>query len=475
VALAVPALAVVAVGVGLAVDSAGAAPQQTIACAWERVATNSRPAIHFATAYDNERQAMYVYGGVDGSFQPINTLQAADLSGTTPRTSWGNVAAASALRVVGAAGAYRPGGAVPAAGALYFFGGMTDTGTGNAVNDVQRYVPESRAWQRNFVDNRLDFRARVFPAAAYDPLHDVIWVVGGTTRCSLTDVLAGQPCNATSLPTQYLGWDPASGAAVTHTLPGGDQQVFGASLVFDAPRQRLLLFGGTRNIQRSEGTVRALDLSDPDPAKAAWSTLETQGQGPAVYFHGGAFLADRDWMVVYGGTRQNFLQQNEANEQTTYGLDLSTTPATWVDLKPAGSPGARVAGGMEYAATHRVALLVLGRDRYVPADPPSARVQVTTFALTCTAAGPTPPPATATSTATGTSTATAEATATFTATATTQPVTPTETEPVEPTEPLPPTDTPEPTATEELETPTATDEPEPGAAIFLPYARRGQA
>ena len=70
-----------------------------------------------------------------------------------------------------------------------------------------------------------------------------------------TDVLAGTPCNARPMATQYLSWDATTGEPKWNTLGGADQSIFGASLVYDAPRTRMILFGGTSNISTGSGTT----------------------------------------------------------------------------------------------------------------------------------------------------------------------------------------------------------------------------
>lgn len=384
--LAIAIAAVFVLAIAFAATSASgpaaqAAPmQQGKVCTWQNIGQSRNNLFHVASAYDTDKNVMYLYGGVNAQLAPQSTVEKADLSSTDLKATHSRVLASGALSLVGSAGAYRAKGADSEDSAAYFIGGLADPENGNARTDTQRYVVKKKAWERL---TTTGLKARVFAAAAYDPVHDVIWVTGGIAKCPLPDVLQGKTCNAKTLPTQYLSWD-ASGNAQWNTLTGGDMAVYGHTMVYDAANKRMLLYGGTKNISRGENKLVALDLSDADPAKAKLTSVNTVTPGPSVYFHGASMDTANNQMVVYGGVTSNFMQSNESAGTKSYALDLAVNPPAWKDMRAVGNPGVRVAGAMAYAPNHSATIVTLGRDTFLVGDPlPEQRVQRTTWALTC--------------------------------------------------------------------------------------------
>jgi hypothetical protein len=359
---------------------------QGLTCTWTNIGSSTKDLFHTASAFDPDDNKMYVYSGVgDPITVTVNSVLVGDLSGANLRATWGSVAAGNAKNLVGVAGAFRAKGKGADDSAAYFFGGMNDPSDGRGGSDVQRYLVKAGRWETLTPANSSEFGARSFAAAAYDPVHDVIWVVGGISTCSLGTVMSGGSCPARPISTNYLSFD-AQGNATWHTLANGNQSMFAHSMVYDAPRTRMLIYGGTSNISTGLGDVVALNLADADPSKAAFANVATTGTGPSTYFHGGAFMATPNWMVAYGGVRRNLMQSNEAPETNTYALDVSQTPAKWTDIKPSGSPGTRVAGVMEYDPLHKAAIFAHGRDKSDGNLATKERIFRTTFALTCQAA-----------------------------------------------------------------------------------------
>jgi hypothetical protein len=378
-------LGIVLAAAAPATPVAQASPAQQLSCSWESIGQSTKDLFHVASAFDTDYNKLYVYGGVDPDFGAQNTVEVADLSGATLRATWRAVTAGSAKNVVGAAGAYRARGKDAADSAVYFFGGISDPSSGQADDFVQRYLVKAARWETVTPTNPTEFKARFFASAAYDPSHDALWVVGGINTCTLSDVQAGSACNARSLATQYLTFD-AQGNATWHTLSGADQSLYAAQMVYDAPRKRMLVFTGTSNITRSLGDVWQLDLSNADPSKATLSKVTTQGPGPSTYFNGAIFWAADNWLVAYGGVRQNFMQSTEATDTGTWALNLASTPPQWTNLSPTGSPGPRVAGAMAYDPVHKAGIFAAGRDKYVvtsESEPKSQKAQRATYALSC--------------------------------------------------------------------------------------------
>ncbi len=368
--------------------------REALDCSWKLIGSSTRDVMHAAAAMDTDAKRLYVYGGLDESLQVHKLVEAVDLSSAELVATHLPVAAGGALPLAGGAAAYRAKGADSDVSAVYFFGGMGDATRGQAGNVVQRYLTKLGRWERVVPANDRLFGARMFAAAAYDARHDVVWVVGGIGQCVLADLAAGQPCPARAIDTVYLTFD-AQDRATWHVLPGGALALYGHTAVYDPTGQRLLVFGGTANGTAGSNVVRSLDLSGGDPAMATWSTLPTSGQVPSLYFHGASLDTDYRWLVVYGGVRSAFLRPDESANNMTHYLDLRASPPAWVDLRPAGSPGDRIASAMGFEPLHGVAVVTLGRLKVAwGGSPPMPQFDVarTTWALECVAGAPPPVP-----------------------------------------------------------------------------------
>jgi hypothetical protein len=189
-----------------------------------------------------------------------------------------------------------------------------------------------------------------------------------------------------------LSFDATTGEPTWNTI-GASQSIYGHSMVYDAVGKRMLIFGGTKDIDRGESALVALDLADPDPAKATFANVTTSGRAPSVFFHGATYDVGNKWMVVAGGVTSGFLSDREATNNTTYALDLTPATPMWTDLT---SYRARVAGAMAYVPKHQVSVFTLGRDKMT--DPSAAaKIDRRTDALvagtapTATTAVPTTP------------------------------------------------------------------------------------
>jgi hypothetical protein len=446
-------------------SAALAAPAQPPACGWDNIGSSTSSLFHAGHAMDTDTNRGYVYGGFDDLYNVQNTVEQIDLTSDTLMANHGRIPVGTALAMVGSAGAYRAKGPRSDQSAAYFIGGVRNAVSGQADNEVQRYRTADRRWERLTIANARLFKDRFLAAAAYDPAHDVIWVVGGISRCIIPDTPAADDnCPARPLPTQYLSFDRQTGEPTWNTLPGGDRSIFGHSMVYDATRKRMLIYGGTTNITRGTNQLWALDLSDADPQKATFSqvraTVDGSGTAPTVYFHGAAMDESRDWMVVTGGVRQNYAQRTEVTESVTWALDLSTTPRpTWRRIAQGTSAASRVGGVMEYSPKHQTVVFALGRDTTDGNENTPEQMQRRTVGLVCEDAG-TPRP-------------------TRTATVMPSPTGPTST--VRPTRTRMPTFTPRPSRTPfptytpsvtHTSTATATATDEPSTTAYMPYANK---
>jgi hypothetical protein len=377
-----------AVTLAASAQHAAAAPsQQAMTCTWKNVGSSQTDLSHGSAVMDTDQNISYWYGGVNEKFETSNKVESADFSGATFSAVVKPVSAGGAAQLVGSAGAYRAKGAKADGSAIYYFGGIKDPNQGTGTSDVQRYVTKTGTWEKISVPTG-SLTARVFAAAAYDSDHDVIWIVGGTSTCSLPDVLNGQTCQARSLAIQYLTFDPATGEPKEMKTLGVNTSNFAHTAVYDSVGKRVLMFGGTGDIKSGRNTLSALDVSNPDPAQAKLAVVPSSGTAPSIYFHGGAYDPGRNWMLVYGGVTKDFLQTSESPYTLTMALDLGATPnATWKNLTPSGTPGERVAGQLVYVPKHSGFAMILGRKKitFTGATPqPAPSTQKTIQGLTCT-------------------------------------------------------------------------------------------
>ena len=163
--------------------------------------------------------------------------------------------------------------------------------------------------------------ARIDHAVIYDPLRHRMILFGGTDG-------AGNPKNdvwALSLSCTPV-W--------TQLFPtGGAPAARGAAVaVYDATRDRMVLFGGYDNLVNALSDCWQLSLS----GTPAWSPLAVTGTPPAPRFSpAAAYDSQRERIVLYGGT------DLIASYSDVYELTLFGSPA-WNALVPSGGmPQAR--------------------------------------------------------------------------------------------------------------------------------------
>jgi hypothetical protein len=358
-------------------------PAQALTCAWRDLGNLNRNVAYAASAMDTTNGVMYVYGGYGDdstNFQTESGVSSITFGATFTKadTKVAAVSVSGAQEREALAGAYRPKGDDSA---IYWIAGRN--GTGAANNDTYSYNIKTKVWQR--LNTTGTFANRYQHAAAYDPLHDVVWVAAGATgSCS------SPPCGASNMPTNYLAFDASTGAASWHEGPTGGPRAKGGVMVYDSAAKRMIFFGGTVDGTKGSNLLMQLDLSDADITKAKWSNLAASGTGPTVVAPGAAYDAAHNWFVTYGGSKSDYDEPGkEVVETRTFALDLSVTPAVWKNLNT--SVGERAQLVMEYEPRHKG--IVMSSGRIALPDPPSDLNKRSIHGLTCEAAAvPTPTP-----------------------------------------------------------------------------------
>jgi hypothetical protein len=372
---------------GLAAGPAGARPSrgrasQTAACRWERLPVSLPQAVYFTgAAWDSGNQRLLLNGGLDAADSTKRVVQALDLSSADPAKATARLLTPTGpvQDFWGTAGAFRATSPSPDASAALFWGGGEGPGSagseGTGKKILQTYVPKSNVWTTTSVGTA----GVVLAAGAFDAGKDLAVFVGGVKRCDFFAVTAGSPlaCSDAQNQVTFVRFDPTTGGPLAQVGPtaGGPGRVQGGSLVMDTVGQRMLYFGGVDDAGsgRARNTTFALDLTDPDPARAHWAQLAVSGQlPPARAFHGAAYDAGRNWMVVYGGAAQGLFTSSESALTDTWALDLGQAPPRWLNLG-ANTPGQRVGAGMAFAANHGAAVLAGGRRAYAAGQQNVAR------------------------------------------------------------------------------------------------------
>ena len=147
--------------------------------------------------------------------------------------------------------------------------------------------------------------AMVYGASAYDPVR---------TRMISFDQ---DYFYALTIANNSTSW-----AYIAATLP---RQVTGASVIYDAPRQRLIMFGGERYPEGAHNETWAYSLS----GGGGWSFLGGGGPSPRNS-HTAVFDPVGNRMLVFGG-RSSGVPQNDV-----WSLSLAGTPS-WTSLSPTGA------------------------------------------------------------------------------------------------------------------------------------------
>ena len=283
------------------------------ALAWSADLTPPTPTAveQAAGIYDPVRRRMLVYGGLNGTVQ--STLWALGLDGTPQWTL---------LTPVGSTPpALRQHTAVydPVRDRMVVYGGL-EPGSSYSGDVWALDLAEPMTWHLlapASPSGAPDPRAA--HVAIYDPVRDRMIVHGGIH-------LSTHYADTWALSLARGGeWQPLA--------PGGvAPQVYGHSAIYDARRDRMIVFGGRTTAYTGyfSNAVDALSLG----AAPAWTRMAVAGVPPSARdAHTAIYDPLRDRMVVYGGQDDAHTEQ----QGDVWDLALGDAPA-WEYLAPVNAP-----------------------------------------------------------------------------------------------------------------------------------------
>ncbi len=360
--------------------------------AWTKLTTSgSQPVLAFHSAvYDPIRDRVLVYGGFNGFSTENGLVYALDLAsatwstvtttGASPLSRYGHAAAYDAARdamvVFGGthAGGYvnqvlslslasapntwsipLTSGKSPAVvtspslsydsahARLVTFAGLSITPTLTRLTVNQAFTLDPAAGYNWQAIPTLP-TPRAVAATAVDATHRLLYAFGGFDGLGATNDLF-----AYDFATH--GWFPVTPATVT--APGGR---WGSGMVFDAARNRLVVFGGFQGDVNGAGSgLYFNDLWAFDVATGTWSQLAPAGSPPSARRQFAMVIDPAlDEIVVFGGYTSSGTFRNDA-----YALSLAGA-GTWSQLAPSGTPPTTRASAAAACDPLRHRLLVFG-------------------------------------------------------------------------------------------------------------------
>jgi hypothetical protein len=219
----------------------------------------------------------------------------------------------------------------------------------NLIDEMWAFHLDCNNWERLTPEGGPGIRAR--QSTTLDTTHNRMVLFGGRQRMSGG---FGSYVNFNDVWTFDLASDTWTQLVTTGTAPSTRSS---AIIQYDAPRHRVILFGG--NSSTSGLTLTGLgDTWALDMETGAWTQLEIDGP-PARLFHASTHVttASEDSLYVFGGT-PNF---DGPFMNDTYVFDLASN--TWSLVETSGDvPVERFGAEAFYDADHHRMLIAFGHD-----------------------------------------------------------------------------------------------------------------
>ncbi len=361
---------------------------QSPTCEWNSGARLPQSLYYMASAFDDDEQVMYLFGGLNKDLGVQSFMQAIEFAGVAdPSAGSTSTKRSGTARLFGASAFYRPSTEAGAKGTVYVLFGSTDPGApsgsgvtgGGGENTVYAYDIETNAWRVVTVSG-IALGERLFAAAEYDPINEVAVVTGGVKKCSMAEVLDGSPCTADAFETLILSFDEDGDISAARGPAGGPRTVYGHTMAYDPSNGRILVHGGTTNGTATLETTWSLAMGDL--SALAWNRVGTGG--PSVVGHSAAYWPGNEWLVVYGGASNAPTSPLENVNTRTSGLvfDPAGIATTWADLGATRSPTERMAASAEFVDNGAWQTIVVagGRTRF---DERTSSVAANYNYLTC--------------------------------------------------------------------------------------------
>lgn len=283
-----------------------------------------------ASGFDPVRRHFLVFGGsyaLNGALQQLNDVWSYDAAGSGGWTKLAPLGTGPGLRS-GSAGVYDP-----VRDRFLIFGGYANPNKWlNELWSIE-FASGTPTWVQITPGTSLP-SPRSLATAAYDSQRDRLLIFGGSSGSTVfSDVWA---C--------ALGLPPAwSKIAIQGLVPVPRAAATG---LYDRLRDRLIIFGGF-NTSSSQSDLLALDLSvSPSP----WADITPPGASPAARSAAAAvYDAQRDRLLVFGGVSG---RASGTSFNDTWTLPLATPGTPWSPTTAEGTvPSARYACAAAWDST----------------------------------------------------------------------------------------------------------------------------
>jgi N-acetylneuraminic acid mutarotase len=128
---------------------------------------------------------------------------------------------------------------------------------------------------------------------------------------------------------------------------------FGHAMAYDSENRRVVLFGGWN------GSTTFDDTWVYDAINNTWTEMRPNIKPSPRRFHGMAYDAQSDRVILFGGRYQDPVSGNVSYLNDTWAFDLNT--GTWTNMTPDGSPSPRAEHALAYDVENDRIILFGGR------------------------------------------------------------------------------------------------------------------